>query len=178
MLDGKLHNYTDWTVGAVMFLPECNNYAYRITLKYQDGKKAQQQKSGFKLKTLSSKRELPIPDYVFEAILEERKLYEKRRNRRKKQFQDLDYICCSSYGRPRSRDFHWKHYKKLLKAVSKLMGHAKEVITVDVQGYKANIIPDEIPGLLEYMYEVLPEEAEGNTDAFFDNVADTSDYIT
>lgn len=163
-------------------------------------------KQEIKLKTLSSRRELPIPDYVFEAILEERKLYEKRRNRRKKQFQDLDYICCSSYGRPRSRDFHWKHYKKLLKdnglpdirwhdlrstfctlllkndfslkAVSKLMGHAKEVITVDVYGDKANIIPDEIPGLLEYMDEVLPKEAEGNADEFFDIVVDTSDYIT
>lgn len=58
------------------------------------------------------------------------------------------------------------------------MGHAKEVITVDVYGDKANIIPDEIPGLLEYMDEVLPKEAEGNTDEFFDIVADTSDYIT
>lgn len=163
-------------------------------------------KQEIKLKTSSSRRELPIPDYVFEAILEERKLYEKRRNHRKKQFQDLDYICCSSYGRPRSKDFHWKHYKKLLrdnglpdirwhdirstfctlllkndfspKAVSKLMGHAKEMITVDVYGDNANIIPEEIPGLLEFMDEVLPEEAERNTDVFFDIVADTSDYIT
>lgn len=37
MLDGKLQNYTDWTVGAVMLLPERGNYAYRITMKYQDG---------------------------------------------------------------------------------------------------------------------------------------------
>ena len=50
MLDGKLQNYIDWTVGAVMLLPERNNYAYRITLKYQDGRKVQQQKSGFKTK--------------------------------------------------------------------------------------------------------------------------------
>lgn len=48
---------------------------------------------------------------------------------------------------------------------------------MDVYGDKSNIIPDEIPGLLEYMYEVLPEEAEGNTDEFLDIVADTSDYI-
>lgn len=38
-----------------------------------------------------------------------------------------------------------------LKAVSKLMGHAKELITVDVYGDNRNIIPDEIPELLSYM---------------------------
>lgn len=66
------------------------------------------------LKTSSSYRTIPIPDYVFEAILNERKAYEKNRRCRPDEFQDLGYICCSSYGRPRSRDFHWKHYKKLL----------------------------------------------------------------
>ena len=66
------------------------------------------------LKTPSSYRTIPIPDYVFEAILEERKVYEKNRRRRSGTFQDLDYICCSTYGRPRSKDFHWRHYKKLL----------------------------------------------------------------
>ena len=34
------------------------------------------------LKTPSSYRTIPIPDYVFEAILEERKVYEKNRRRR------------------------------------------------------------------------------------------------
>lgn len=38
-----------------------------------------------------------------------------------------------------------------LKAVSKLMEHAKELITVDVYGDNRNIIPDEIPELLSYM---------------------------
>lgn len=47
------------------------------------------------LKTKSSYREISIPDYVFEAILKERQVYEKSRNRRKREFQDLDYICCS-----------------------------------------------------------------------------------
>lgn len=163
-------------------------------------------KQEIKLKTSSSRRELPIPDYVFEAIMEERKQYEKRRSRRKKEFQDLDYICCSSYGRPRSKDFHWKHYKKLLKdtglpdirwhdlrsifctlllkndfspkAVSKLMGHSKEIISVDVYGDNANIIPDEIPELVEFMDEVLPKETEGKDDKLLDIVTDTSYYIT
>jgi integrase len=34
------------------------------------------------------------------------------------------------------------------KAVSKLMGHAKELITMDVYADNANIIPEEIPELL------------------------------
>lgn len=148
-------------------------------------------KSELPLKTFSSYRELPIPDYVFEAILEERKKYEKNRSRRRSQFLDADYICCSNYGKPRSKDFHWPHYKKLLKgaglpdirwhdlrstyctlllkqdfspkAVSRLMGHAKELITMDVYGDNANIIPEEIPELLSYMEEVMPDKAgKGN----------------
>ena len=110
---------------------------------------------------VSSVRELPIPDVVFEAILKERKQYEANRRRRTTTFQDLDYICCSTYGRPKSKNYHWQHYKKLLadnglpdirwhdlrstyctlllknnyspKAVSKLMGHAKEIITMDAR---------------------------------------------
>lgn len=144
-------------------------------------------KSELPLKTPSSYRELPIPDYVFEAILDERKKYEKNRSRRRSQFLDADYICCSNYGKPRSKDFHWPHYKKLLreaglpdirwhdlrstystllmkqdfspKAVSKLMGHAKELITMDVYGDNANIISEEIPELLSYMEEVMPDKA-------------------
>lgn len=143
-------------------------------------------KSELPLKTLSSRRELPIPDYVFEAILEERKRYERNRSRRRSQFLDADYICCSSYGKPRSKDFHWTHYKELLreaglpdirwhdlrstyctlllkqdfnpKAISRLMGHAKELVTMDVYGDNANIIPEEIPELLAYMEEVMPEK--------------------
>ncbi len=123
------------------------------------------------MKTPSSYRTIPIRDYVFEAILEERKVYEKNRRRRSGAFQDLDYICCSAYGRPRSKDFHWKHYKKLLEdnglpdigwcdlrstfctillknnfnhnAVSQLMGHAKEIITIDVYGDTAETPKEE-----------------------------------
>lgn len=156
-------------------------------------------KSELPLKTSSSRRELPIPDYVFEAILEERKKYERNRSRRRSQFLDTNYICCSNYGRPRSKDFHWSHYKELLrnaglpdirwhdlrstyctlllkqdfnpKAVSKLMGHAKELITMDVYGDNVNIIPEEIPELLSYMEEVMPKRA--NTDSDKDEILDT-----
>ncbi|MCC8138742.1 MAG: site-specific integrase [Lachnospiraceae bacterium] len=143
-------------------------------------------KQEVRLKTQSSYRTLPIPDYVFEAILEERKVYEKNRSRRGSQFKDYGYICCSNYGRPRSKDFHWKHYKKLLqdnnlpdirwhdlrstfctillkndfnpKAVSKLMGHAKELITMDVYGDKRGIIADCVDELQPFIDEVLPGE--------------------
>ena len=159
------------------------------------------------LKSESSYRELPIPDYVFEAILEERKLYEKRRNRRKSEFQDLDYICCSSYGRPRSKSFHWKHYKKLLsenglpdirwhdlrstfctlllkndfnpKAVSKLMGHAKEIITMDVYGDNQGIIADCIPEISDFINGVLPKQETDNKfqEELLEIVVDTSGYL-
>ena len=142
----------------------------KINTKKEDFAPKTFTKQEVRLKTLSSYRELPIPDYVFEAILEQRRIYEKNRRRRSEAFKDLEYICCSSYGLPRSKDFHWKHYKKLLmdhdlpvirwhdlrstfctlllkndfnpKAVSKLMGHAKELIIMDVYGDKKGIIAD------------------------------------
>ncbi|MGN1139589.1 MAG: site-specific integrase, partial [Oliverpabstia sp.] len=138
------------------------------------------------LKTQSSYRVLPIPDYVFEAILEQRKIYEKNRSRRGLQFQDTNYICCSNYGRPRSKDFHWKYYKQILKennlpdirwhdlrstfctlllkndfnpkAVSKLMGHAKELITMDVYGDNKGIIADCVDEIQPFIDEVIPSE--------------------
>ena len=71
------------------------------------------------VKTFSSNRELDIPDIVFETILEQKKIYEKNKKRRLNDktnpFQDLRYICCFSYGRPRSRAYNFPHFKKLLK---------------------------------------------------------------
>lgn len=154
------------------------------------------------LKTPSSYRVLPIPDYVFEAILEERKKYERWRRRRQSIFHDDGYICCSSYsGKSRSKDFHWRHYKELLKktglpdirwhdlrstyctlllkknfTVSRLMGHTKELITMDVYGDNANIIPEEIPELLSYMDDVMPGK-EKNETANGDNQADVSGIV-
>ena len=72
-------------------------------------------KSELPLKTPPSRRVLPIPDYVFEAILEQKKIYEKNRDERKEKFQDLEYICCSSSGKPYSNNFHTLYFKKLLK---------------------------------------------------------------
>ena len=49
------------------------------------------------------------------------------------------------------------------KAVAKLMGDARELITMDVYGDNGNIIAEEIPPeLLSYMEEVLPEKKKDN----------------
>ena len=169
----------------------------KLGLRQEDVAPKTYTKQEIGLKTPSSYRVLPIPDYVFEAILEERKTYELRRNRKGKEFQDLDYICCSSYGRPRSKDYHWPYYKELLsqnnlsnvtwhhlrstfctillkndfnpKAVSKLMGHAKEIITVDVYGDRRNMIADGVEELQPFLDEVLPgheEEIDTSSEEF------------
>ena len=159
------------------------------------------------LKTKSSYREIPIPDYVFEEILKERQVYEANRNRRKGEFQDLDYICCSTYGRPRSKGFHCKYYKQLLaesglpdirwhdlrstyctlllkeefnpKAVSKLMGHAKELITMDVYADNREIIADGVPEIEAYMEMVLPnmEESELFKNELLKIVVDVTEFL-
>ena len=49
------------------------------------------------------------------------------------------------------------------KAVAKLMGDARELITMDVYGDNGNIIAEEIPPeLLSYIEEVLPEKKKDN----------------
>ena len=71
------------------------------------------------LKTPSSERTLDIPDLVFNAILEERSKYEKNRRRRindkHNPFRDWNYVCCSTYGKPRSRGFVFKYFEDIKK---------------------------------------------------------------
>ena len=143
--------------------------------------------------------------------MEERQKYEKHRRKRINDkttpFFDGDYICCSTYGRPRSKSFHWKYYKQLLtenglpdirwhdlrttyctlllkenfnpKAVSKLMGHAKEIITMDTYGDNKNIIADGVPEIEAYMKEVLPDlEAEKRfKEELLEIVPDVSQFL-
>ena len=147
------------------------------------------------LKTQSSERILPIPNMLFEAIMEEWEIYQKNKARRLKDrtnpFLDEQYICCSSYGKPRCKTFYFSHFKKLLKennlpdirwhdlrstyctillkndfnakAVSKLMGHAKEIITIDVYGDKKELIGDCLDVLEPFIAEVIPKDSENNT---------------
>ncbi|MBR3600916.1 MAG: site-specific integrase [Lachnospiraceae bacterium] len=142
------------------------------------------------VKTYSSKRELDIPDIVFEAILKEKKRYETNKSRRKKYFQDLEYICCSSYGRPRGKTYHFKHFKQLLqdldlpdvrwhdlratasttllvagfspKAVSKLMGHSKEILCVDTYGDERKMAAIKLDRLNSFIESIIPVETKEN----------------
>lgn len=171
------------------------DYVNRVLkLRRQLGKKINTKKEDFapktltkqelELKTPSSYRDIPIPDYVFEAILEQREVYERNRRRRSTVFNDAGYICCSTTGKPRSKDFHWKYYKKLLtdnqlpdigwhhlrstfctqllknnfnpKAISKLLGHATELITLDIYGDNQEIIADCVDEIQPFIDEVLP----------------------
>ena len=95
----------------------CNSLGKKPNSKAEDCAPKMLTKQEIKTKTPAGVRELPIPDYVFEAILEERKTYEKNRRRRPKEFRDWNYICCSTYGNPRSKGFHQKYYKDLLKSL-------------------------------------------------------------
>ena len=150
-------------------------------------------KQEIKTKTPSSVRELPIPDYVFEAILEQRKTYEKNRRRRKREFRDWDYICCSTYGNPRSKSYHHKYYKELLaslglpdihfhqlrntyttillkndfniKGIASMLGHSKEIITADVYGDTTEIIEDCLDVIEPFMEEVMPKRRK---DKYYD----------
>ena len=179
----------------------------RINTKKEDFPPEMYGRQEVRLKTPSSYRTLPIPDYVFEAILEQRKIYERNKRRRSTVFEDNGYICCSTTGKPRSKDFHWSYYKKLLsdnnlpdirwhdlrstfctlllknnfnpKAVSKLMGHAKELITMDVYGDNKGIIADCVNELQPFIDEVMPEqEAEDKADAeIIDIVIPVEEYF-
>lgn len=148
-------------------------------------------KQEIEVKTPSSERELDIPDYVFQVILDERKKYEKNRSRRqhgKWVFQDLDYICCSSYGRPRSKDYHFPYYKALLneaglphirfhdlrhtyttllmkndinqKAIAAALGHSKSIITVDTYTDTKAIIDGCAEVMQGFIAEVHPYDEE------------------
>lgn len=151
------------------------------------------------LKSRSSRRVLNIPDIVFEAIMDERKRYETNRRRRAQQFHDLDYTCCSTYGRPRSASFCYQPYKRLLresnlpnirfhdlrhtyatlllkedlsvKAISNSLGHAKTIISVDVYGDRREIIADCVDDIQPLIDDVIPCKivVTANQDFLFKN---------
>ena len=146
------------------------------------------------LKTYSSERVLDIPDIVFDAIVNERAKYDKNRRRRINDkttpFFDGGYICCSTYGRPRSKSFHFKYYKKLLKdnnlpnitfhdlrhtfatlllinnfslkTISCLLGHASTIVTYDVYFDKSEVVVDCTEELAEYIKKVVHIDASFN----------------
>jgi len=115
---------------------------------------------------------------------------EKRRwiNDKTTTFKSYDFIICSTYGNPRSKSFHFKYWKQLLKennlpdirfhdlrltystlllknnfnskAISKLMGQATDIITIDVYGDNDEIIADCVDELDSFIESVRPENNE------------------
>lgn len=59
------------------------------------------------------------------------------------------------------------------------MGHAKEIITMDVYGDNRGIIADAIPEIEAYMEEVLPkkEQEKDLKEELLDIVIDVDSYI-
>ena len=57
------------------------------------------------------------------------------------------------------------------------MGHAKELITVDVYGDDQNIIPEEM--LVSYTNDVMPKKRSGQDlkDVVLDTVIETEKYL-
>ena len=141
-------------------------------------------------KTKSSARTIDIPDIVFDAILNQRKVYEACKKRRSTTFQDDGYICCSSYGRPRSKNYHFKEFKRLLKelelpdvrwhdlrstcatillmegispkAIAKNMGHSEEIVTIDHYIDQARVSAVKLDALDSFILEVVPKIEEQN----------------
>ncbi len=166
-----------------------------LKLRRQLGKKINTKKEDFpprtftkqelELKTPSSYRDIPIPDYVFEAILQQREVYERNKCRRKSKFQDLGYVCCSSYPDIKWHDLRSTFCTLLLKnnfspkAVSKLMGHAKELITLDVYEDNREIIADCVDEIQPFIDEVLPvmETDERFEQELLDIVVPAEDYF-
>lgn len=184
-----------------------------LTIKRQLGKKAGTKKEDFapkmltkqerKPKTASGVRKREIPDLLFEEILREKKRYEKNRSRRKREFQDLGYIICSTYGRPRSRQYHTEYYKNLLKAsslpnvtwhalrhsnctllikhdgspkaVAKGMGHKNERISLDRYTDKQTLILDEVDAIERFISQVIPTTSKENNNSDYE--IDISEYI-
>lgn len=144
------------------------------------------------VKTPSSERALDIPDIVYDAILEERGKYEKNRSRRindkNNPFRDLDFVCCSTYGKPRSKGFVFKYFEDIkkqnnlpdlpwhklrtsyttilakhnfsMKAISMLLGHASQIVTFENYTDKNEIIHDCLEELEPFIQSVLPKKSE------------------
>jgi hypothetical protein len=65
------------------------------------------------------------------------------------------------------------------KAVSKLTGHAKELITTDVYADNRGIIADGVPEIEEYVKEVLPnlKEMESFKKELLEIVVDATEFL-
>ena len=161
MLDLSLKNYVDWRVAQV--IPVRSGFGYRVFLKYPDGSEKTQQKSGFKTEKEAVKaRSKGFHCRYYKQLLAENGLPDIR-------WHDLRSTYCTSLLKESFNP----------KAVSKLMGHAKELITMDVYADNRGIIADGVPEIEEYMKEVLPnlKEIEIFKKELLEIVVDVTEFL-
>ncbi len=134
-------------------------------------------------KTYAGFRIVPIPQFVMDEIILEREKYEQRKFSLEG-FQDFGYIWCHENGYPFDRGIYKKHFKNLLKvcdlpdmhwhdlrhtyatilaenelslkAIASVMGHSKEIFTVDAYVNPRQLIADGLSILTPFIEEVLP----------------------
>lgn len=110
----------------------------------------------------------------------------RRINDKHNPFRDLDYVCCSTYGKPRSRGFIFSYFENIkkqnnlpnlswhklrttyttilakndfsMKAISILLGHSSEVITFENYTDKNEIICDCLEDIEPFIESVLPSK--------------------
>ena len=111
-----------------------------------------------------------------------------RKNDKTNPFCDEGYVCCSTYGKPRSRGFVNNYFKKIkeennlpdlpwhklrttyttilakndfsLKAIAVLLGHSSEIVTFENYTDKNEIIYECIKELEPFIENVLPTKDE------------------
>jgi len=137
--------------------------------------------------------------------LEERNKYERNRKRRindkHNPFRDLNYVCCSTYGKPRTRGFVFRYFKEIkdkcnlpdlpwhklrttyttilvknnfsMKAISILLGHSSEIITFENYTDKNEIICDCLEEIEPFIESVIPKEIKENVLDYIDIEMDT-----
>ena len=138
------------------------------------------------LKLLEASKETPIHMQILFNVL----MGLRRQEINAVKYSDVDYINRTlsverQLGKKLNREPDGVEEKPTSKSelplkTSSSRRHAKEIITMDVYGDNANIIPEEIPELLSYMEEVMPKESDdgGTGNVSLDTLADIEGLLS
>ena len=144
-------------------------------------------------KTENSYRILRVPKVVMQEVKRRQQLIELRKTDPGIEYKNFDYVCCQENGEPRSLTAMNQALTKICnrnglpnitvhglrhmfatillknsfnsKGVSHLLGHAKEIISVDIYGDTQEIIEDCLDVLEPFIEEVIPKERK---DQYYD----------
>ena len=137
------------------------------------------------LKLLEASKETPIHMQILFNVL----MGLRRQEINAVKYSDVDYINRTlsverQLGKKLNREPDGVEEKPTSKSelplkTSSSRRHAKEIITMDVYGDNANIIPEEIPELLSYMEEVMPKDSndDGKENILLDTLVDTEGLL-